>query len=412
MLQSKGPISGSIGIVRRGGCVFVEKAYHLAQAGAIGVIIVDNKPETSSETGPLFAMSGDTDVMSNKIRIPVVLLMGVERDKLFNLMRTHWNRTSQPMTVMLTKEYDPGESFNTAALSINTENRAITLNDSNNIEALESGYSSFELISDLYQSPFQIDKNYFIKVSDIINFSISQGDSKNFHLRYSNLSSSSPSSSSSSPVENNCQSIRDNVTTTSKLITSLWLLTFTMNAQEQSNYFIPFKDGDDKQQNNTTMASDSTIKGSPKEISNWVDLFKSTLKQIEINNECHHLVLAVVQIALHKVCPVDSPYHTNKTIHISTEYYQIVNKCLMEILHLSTVLHHQIRQQHQLNKHGIDHSNVDKIVITLQLGFQSIHCNSSSTTTATTTTPSYVSTDNGGDNSPKAKCLSSYGDEL
>ncbi|CAH8528221.1 unnamed protein product [Heterobilharzia americana] len=291
MLQSKGPISGSIGIVRRGGCVFVEKAYHLAQAGAIGVIIVDNKPETSSETGPLFAMSGDTDVMSNKIRIPVVLLMGVERDKLFNLMRTHWNRTSQPMTVMLTKEYDPGESFNTAALSINTENRAITLNDSNNIEALESGYSSFELISDLYQSPFQIDKNYFIKVSDIINFSISQGDSKNFHLRYSNLSSSSPSSSSSSPVENNCQSIRDNVTTTSKLITSLWLLTFTMNAQEQSNYFIPFKDGDDKQQNNTTMASDSTIKGSPKEISNWVDLFKSTLKQIEINNECHHLVL-------------------------------------------------------------------------------------------------------------------------
>lgn len=31
MRQSKGSISGAIGIVRRGGCVFVEKAYHLAQ---------------------------------------------------------------------------------------------------------------------------------------------------------------------------------------------------------------------------------------------------------------------------------------------------------------------------------------------------------------------------------------------
>ncbi|VDP68997.1 unnamed protein product [Schistosoma mattheei] len=34
MRQSKGSISGAIGIVRRGGCVFVEKAYHLAQLTA------------------------------------------------------------------------------------------------------------------------------------------------------------------------------------------------------------------------------------------------------------------------------------------------------------------------------------------------------------------------------------------
>ncbi|CAH8490220.1 unnamed protein product [Schistosoma turkestanicum] len=114
MRKSEGSISGAIGVVRRGGCVFVEKAYHLAQAGAIGVIIVDNKPDTSSEFSPLFAMSGDNDEFSDKIHIPVVLLMGMERDKLFNLMRTHWNLTNQPMHVMLTKEYDAAESFSSA----------------------------------------------------------------------------------------------------------------------------------------------------------------------------------------------------------------------------------------------------------------------------------------------------------
>ncbi|VDQ02439.1 unnamed protein product [Trichobilharzia regenti] len=106
--NSKGPMVGSIGIVRRGGCVFVEKAYHLAQAGAIGVIVVDNKPETSSEIGPLFAMSGDNDNndLMKYIHIPVVLLLGVERDQLFSIIRTHWNHTQEAMNIMLTKEYN------------------------------------------------------------------------------------------------------------------------------------------------------------------------------------------------------------------------------------------------------------------------------------------------------------------
>ncbi|XP_018647200.1 LOW QUALITY PROTEIN: mannosyl-oligosaccharidealpha-1,2-mannosidase-r el ated [Schistosoma mansoni] len=231
MRQSKGSISGAIGIVRRGGCVFVEKAYHLVQAGAIGVIIVDNKPDTSSEIGPLFALSGDDDELNKKIHIPIVLLLSVERDQLLNLMRSHWNQTNQPLNVMLTKEYD--------------------------------------------------------------------------------------------------------------------------------------------------------VAGSPKEISIWRDLFVMTLKQIGINNDCYHLILAFIQITLHKLSPMDSFHYTNKTINVSIEYYHLVTNCFIQMVHLcnKSIKHNDYYYN--------DNNQPSKTVITLQLGFQLIPSSSPSTTstmTETTTT--------------------------
>uniref|UniRef100_A0A094ZPG7 alpha-1,2-Mannosidase n=1 Tax=Schistosoma haematobium TaxID=6185 RepID=A0A094ZPG7_SCHHA len=274
MRQSKGSISGAIGIVRRGGCVFVEKAYHLAQAGAIGVIIVDNKPDTSSEIGPLFALSGDDDELNKKIHIPIVLLLSIERDKLLNLMRIHWNHTNQPIHVMLTKEYDVAESFN-SALSMNKVNSEKNQSD------------SIELITDLYQQSIFPIINILCsnKITESISVSIMQNS--------------------------------------------------TMNLQNVSM---------------TKINEENTIKN--------------------LCHDCYHLILAFIQIALHKLSSIDSLNYTNKTINISIEYYQLINDCLIQTIHLCNKTTTTTTQQQQYYDNPIDNNYISKTVITLQLGFQ------------------------------------------
>ncbi|CAH8504183.1 unnamed protein product [Schistosoma rodhaini] len=373
MQQSKGSISGAIGIVRRGGCVFVEKAYHLAQAGAIGVIIVDNKPDTSSEIGPLFALSGDDDELNKKIHIPIVLLLSVERDQLLNLMRSHWNQTNQPLNIMLTKEYDVAESFN-SALSISRVNNAGKHTESNEL-------TQYQLISNLYQqsiySPIISNILCFHQISQSINLTI-------IHNSIMNL-------------KDIPTSMIHNEENTAK---NLWSFTFHMSHDELSSYFLPTtinttdnttnsstttnsNDSNNKDQISNTIQSSNIneiIKGSPKEISIWRDLFVMTLKQIGINNDCYHLILAFIQITLHKLSPMDSFHYTNKTINVSIEYYHLVTNCFIQMVHLcnKSVKHNDYYYN--------DNNQPFKTVITLQLGFQLIPSSSSPSTTSTTTT--------------------------
>ncbi|KAA3673942.1 ER degradation enhancer, mannosidase alpha-like 3 [Paragonimus westermani] len=110
LAASLGPLTGSIGIVRRGGCLFIQKARNLARAGAIGGIVVDNDATSSAARSLLFTMSGEEDPTKNDVSIPFVLLFGAERDRLFRAMHTHWERTREPLTVMLTKDYNPAVS--------------------------------------------------------------------------------------------------------------------------------------------------------------------------------------------------------------------------------------------------------------------------------------------------------------
>ncbi|TNN07273.1 ER degradation-enhancing alpha-mannosidase-like protein [Schistosoma japonicum] len=374
MWQSKGSISGAIGIVRRGGCVFVEKAYHLAQAGAIGVIIVDNKPDTSSEVSPLFSLSGDNDLLSNKIHIPVVLLMGVERDKLLNIMRTHWNHSNQPINVMLTKEYDAGESFN-SALSVKYSDSEIV------------NQSSFELISDLYQSTLPTSNELsFNRLSESVSF-ILLHNSTLIDLR-----------NSTSNIFN-----KDNTFNS-------WSFVFSMNHKELSNYFIPVNNSEDQIYNAAAVPTTQIIKGFPKNITVWRDLFYSTLKQVGINNDCHHLILAFIQISLHKLSPSNSSYHTTKAINVSIEYYQLLNSCLMKTIGLCC------NRTGQYDAPVADNLP-SEIVITLQLGFQ-FSSNVPSTSTITSSFPSstsphsHVSLSSEVDGSSKRNSDSLYNDEL
>ncbi|CAH8526081.1 unnamed protein product [Schistosoma margrebowiei] len=339
MRQSKGSISGAIGIVRRGGCVFVEKAYHLAQAGAIGVIIVDNKPDTSSEIGPLFALSGDDDELNKKIHIPIVLLLSIERDKLLDLMRIHWNHTNQPIHVMLTKEYDVAESFN-SALSMSRVNSEKNQSDSNEL-------INFELITDLYQQSIFPIINILCtnKITESISVSMLQNSTMNF------------------------QNVSMTKINEENTIKNLWLFTFIMNQNESSSYFMPtiINTTDNTTHNNTNQI----VKGSPKELSIWRDLFVMTLKQIGINHDCYHLILAFIQIALHKLSPIDSLNYTNKTINISIEYYQLINDCLIQTIHLcNQTTTETTTTQQQYYHNSMDNHYATKTVITLQLGFQ------------------------------------------
>ncbi|OON18530.1 glycosyl hydrolase family 47, partial [Opisthorchis viverrini] len=100
-----GPLAGSIGLIRRGGCLF---------AGAVGGIVVDNIDHSSASVSSLFTMSGEEDPAKNDVDIPFVLLFGKERDHLLDEMQKHWKATGKPTEVMITKKYDPTVSLTAA----------------------------------------------------------------------------------------------------------------------------------------------------------------------------------------------------------------------------------------------------------------------------------------------------------
>ncbi|VEL08921.1 unnamed protein product [Protopolystoma xenopodis] len=88
-----GPIKGSIVVVRRGECVFIQKARNLEAAGALGGIVIDSDPTTSSATVPVFSMSGDEQSLGQPnggINIPFVFLFSAEGRQLISSMATTW----------------------------------------------------------------------------------------------------------------------------------------------------------------------------------------------------------------------------------------------------------------------------------------------------------------------------------
>ncbi|CAD5230317.1 unnamed protein product [Bursaphelenchus okinawaensis] len=79
-------LQGKIAVVRRGECMFQEKARHAQDAGAVGVIVIDNQRGTSADKSPQFAMSAD-DKRTDDIKIPSIFLFDYESQKLMNRMR-------------------------------------------------------------------------------------------------------------------------------------------------------------------------------------------------------------------------------------------------------------------------------------------------------------------------------------
>ncbi|TPP57246.1 alpha-1 2-Mannosidase [Fasciola gigantica] len=115
-IASRGPMAGAIGIVRRGGCLFVQKARNLAKAGAVAGIVMDHEPDSSAARAILFTMSGEDDPSKNDVDIPFTLLFAAERDQLIAHMRQHWSETRQPTVAMLTKEFNATHAFLTSLL--------------------------------------------------------------------------------------------------------------------------------------------------------------------------------------------------------------------------------------------------------------------------------------------------------
>ncbi|KAM7540265.1 hypothetical protein Aperf_G00000021965 [Anoplocephala perfoliata] len=102
-------LKGAIVLVRRGGCMFMDKAKNVKQMGARGVIIVDNNIGTTSAKDKLFYMSGDSpDGTAPKefLQIPFVFIYHEEGRALVSAMIRRWKSDRKPAVAMIAKRGD------------------------------------------------------------------------------------------------------------------------------------------------------------------------------------------------------------------------------------------------------------------------------------------------------------------
>ncbi|KAK7089469.1 hypothetical protein V1264_024679 [Littorina saxatilis] len=76
-------LAGHIVILERGDCMFVDKARNLQRIGAIGGIVIDHTEGSTSESQPLFAMSGDG---TNDVDIPMLFLYHSQGQQLLHML--------------------------------------------------------------------------------------------------------------------------------------------------------------------------------------------------------------------------------------------------------------------------------------------------------------------------------------
>nr|XP_061822437.1 ER degradation-enhancing alpha-mannosidase-like protein 3 [Nerophis lumbriciformis]XP_061822438.1 ER degradation-enhancing alpha-mannosidase-like protein 3 [Nerophis lumbriciformis] len=76
-IQNPAEVRGHIALALRGDCTFAAKARRLQEAGATGVIFIDQRAGSSSQETPLFQMVGDGDSDSDAgVTLPLVFLFG------------------------------------------------------------------------------------------------------------------------------------------------------------------------------------------------------------------------------------------------------------------------------------------------------------------------------------------------
>ncbi|CAF0742825.1 unnamed protein product [Adineta ricciae] len=76
-------VHSRVGIIRRGDCMFIDKARSLEHANAIGGIVIDHNLSLASSTGSIFSMTGDGN---NNVHIPLVLMFKDEAFQLLHLL--------------------------------------------------------------------------------------------------------------------------------------------------------------------------------------------------------------------------------------------------------------------------------------------------------------------------------------
>ena len=83
-LTSKEGVRDKIAITKRGDCMFVNKARNMEKLGAVGMLVLDNNPDSSASVTNMFSMSGDG---TNDIKIPVLFLYGKEAATLMDVLK-------------------------------------------------------------------------------------------------------------------------------------------------------------------------------------------------------------------------------------------------------------------------------------------------------------------------------------
>uniref|UniRef100_A0AAR2J376 alpha-1,2-Mannosidase n=1 Tax=Pygocentrus nattereri TaxID=42514 RepID=A0AAR2J376_PYGNA len=83
-------LQGHIALALRGDCMFAAKARRLQEAGAIGVIFIDQREDSSSAETPLFQMVGDGE-STDDITVPLVFLFSREGAILTGALQEHQN---------------------------------------------------------------------------------------------------------------------------------------------------------------------------------------------------------------------------------------------------------------------------------------------------------------------------------
>nr|XP_012591599.1 ER degradation-enhancing alpha-mannosidase-like protein 3 isoform X3 [Microcebus murinus] len=81
-------VVGKIALIKRGQCMFAEKARNIQNAGAIGGIVIDDNEGSSSDTAPLFQMAGDGKE-TDDIKIPMLFLFSKEGSIILDAIREY-----------------------------------------------------------------------------------------------------------------------------------------------------------------------------------------------------------------------------------------------------------------------------------------------------------------------------------
>ncbi|VDN99393.1 unnamed protein product [Rodentolepis nana] len=102
-------LKDAIVLVRRGGCLFMDKAKNIQRMGARGIIVIDNTAGSTSAREKLFHMSGDSPdgkPPKERLQLPFVFLFHEEGRTLVSAMERRWMSEKKPVTVLIAKRED------------------------------------------------------------------------------------------------------------------------------------------------------------------------------------------------------------------------------------------------------------------------------------------------------------------
>ncbi|KAF5397926.1 hypothetical protein PHET_08581 [Paragonimus heterotremus] len=293
-VASLGPLTGSIGIIRRGGCLFIQKARNLARAGAVGGIVVDNDATSSAARSLLFTMSGEEDPTKNDVSIPFVLLFGAERDRLLNAMHTHWERTREPLTVMLTKDYNPTVVFSEAM-------KRLSMEKSNSLKESFLPVPQFQFVSEV-DIPTAKTSVVGLRLP-----SLTRGG-----LSVSRLAGAQPSCAAHyvhaglhvcSPQQFEMVEIR-------------WAVTLFVESEQLVDFVTQSPDGS---------------RSYPHRIELWIAALNHTIIHSKLSVQCRGILLAICEVALHNSSLAGGTSTTHPTIHLLVSWVNFVDRCFTRL---------------------------------------------------------------------------------